>query len=75
MKKTILIFFLVIIGSASFAQLNAKMPVIIAPKFKKDTTNIKKFGAMPDGHFLHTKAINNAIDACNKKGGGVRIWS
>lgn len=71
MKKTILIFSLVIIGLVSFAQFNAKMPVIIAPKFKKDTINIKKFGAISDGHFLNTKAINNAIDACNKKGGGV----
>ncbi len=71
MKKTILIYCLVIISLVSFAQFNAKMPVIIAPKFKKDTTNIQKFGAMPDGHFLNTKAINNAIDACSKKGGGV----
>ena len=47
------------------------MPVVSAPKFKKDTFNIKKFGAIGDGSFLNTIAINNAIDACNKKGGGV----
>ena len=71
MKKTILIFSLLFVGLLSFAQFNAKMPVIIAPKFKKDTTHIKKFGAIPDGNMLNTKAINNAIDACSKKGGGV----
>ncbi len=71
MKKIILIASLITIGLFSFAQFNAKMPVIIAPKFKKDTSSILKFGAVPDGHFLNTKAINKAIDACNKKGGGV----
>lgn len=71
MKKIILIVILIITGTASFAQFNAKMPVIISPKFKKDTCNILKFGAVSDGNTLNTKAINNAIDACNKKGGGV----
>ncbi len=76
MKKITLIVSLLTIGLFSFAQqiaagFNGKMPVIIAPKFKKDTTSIIKFGAVPDGHVLNTKAINNAIDACNKKGGGV----
>lgn len=71
MKKVILIASLITAGFFSFAQFNAKMPVIIAPKFKKDTISIAKFGAVPDGHFLNTKAINNAIEACNKKGGGV----
>jgi len=71
MKKIILIVILIITGTASFAQFNAKMPVIISPKFKKDTCSILKFGAVSDGNTLNTKAINNAIDACNKKGGGV----
>lgn len=76
MKKVILFVSVLTVGLFSFAQpvaggFNAKMPVIIAPKFKKDTSSIVKFGAVPDGHVLNTKAINNAIDACNKKGGGV----
>lgn len=71
MKKTILFVSLITAGLYSFAQFNAKMPVVLVPKFKKDTTSITKFGAVPDGHVLNTKAINNAIDACNKKGGGV----
>jgi len=71
MKKIILLLSFISTGFLVFAQFNAKLPVIVAPKFKKDTTNIKKFGAVPDGNTLNTKAINNAIDACNKKGGGV----
>ena len=71
MKKIILIVPVLFTVFAAVAQFNAKMPVVVAPKFKKDTTNIKKFGAVPDGNTLNTKAINNAIDAANKKGGGV----
>lgn len=44
----------------------AKMPV-----FKKDTFNIKKYGAVPDGITLNTRSINDAILACSAKGGGV----
>jgi polygalacturonase len=46
----------------------AKMPV-----FKKDTFNIIKYGAVPDGITLNTRSINNAINACNAKGGGVVV--
>src|SRR3990167_2842344 len=76
MKKIILILSLSLAFLPGIAQLkrvgtDAKKPVIIAPTFKKDTTHITKFGAVPDGNTLNTKAINNAIDACSKKGGGV----
>jgi len=47
------------------------LPVIHRPEFRKDTFSIIKYGAVADGMTLNTKAINNAIDACNKKGGGV----
>ena len=50
---------------------NWKLPVVTAPKFKKDTLNIKKLGAVPDGYFLNTEVINNAITTLSKKGGGV----
>jgi polygalacturonase len=48
-----------------------KLPVITSPKFKNDSLSIVKFGAVPDGNTLNTKSINAAIDALNKKGGGV----
>jgi polygalacturonase len=49
-----------------------KAPVVVqSPVFKKDTFNILKFGAKADGVTLNTRPINDAIDACSKKGGGV----
>lgn len=50
---------------------NVKMPVVKTPVYKADTFNIKKYGATADGVTLNTKSINNAIEACNKNGGGV----
>lgn len=50
-----------------------KYPVIQSASFKKDSINIKSFGAVADGLTLNTKSITAAIDACNKKGGGVVI--
>src|SRR5450631_1688249 len=46
------------------------LPVVQTVRFKKDTFNIIKYGAVPDGMTLCSKAINAAIDACNKSGGG-----
>jgi polygalacturonase len=70
-NKTSGILVLLISFFYSSAQFTGKLPVIIAPKFKKDTTSIAKFGAVSDGNTLNTKSINAAIEAVNKKGGGV----
>lgn len=51
--------------------IEGKLPVIIEPKFKKDTFDITKWGAISDGVTLNTKSINEAITQCNAKGGGV----
>ena len=48
-----------------------KLPAVLQTKFRKDTFNIMKFGAVADGITLNTIAINKAINACSKKGGGV----
>src|SRR5688572_15252956 len=52
---------------------NPKLPPVQLPVFKKDSFNILKYGGKPDGVTLNTKSINAAIDACNKKGGGVVV--
>jgi polygalacturonase len=48
-----------------------KIPTIVIPKFKNDTVNIMKNGAVPDGLTLNTANINKTIDELSKKGGGV----
>ncbi len=48
-----------------------KMPKVVEPVFKKDTFSIAKWGGKADGITLNTAAIEKAIDACNKNGGGV----
>jgi polygalacturonase len=70
MKKLSTILALLAITSSIFSQ-QWKLPVVLAPKFKKDTVNIVKYGAIPDGYTLNTKSINGAIDALHKRGGGV----
>ncbi|MEO7266288.1 MAG: glycoside hydrolase family 28 protein [Ferruginibacter sp.] len=50
-----------------------RIPKIKNTSFKKDSFNIISFGAKADGITLNTISINNAIDACNKKGGGVVV--
>ena len=70
MKKFSLLIALFFLSAFCIAQ-KTSLPVVTAPKFKKDTVNIKKHGAVADGHFLNTKAINSAIEALSKKGGGV----
>jgi polygalacturonase len=69
MKKSIAIFlsFFVFV----FAKSQEPKFIIKIPSFRKDTFSILKFGAVPNGYTLNTKNISAAIDACNKKGGGV----
>ena len=53
--------------------LAQKKPVVQPASFKKDSFYITKYGAVADGITLNTKSINEAIDACSKKGGGVVV--
>src|ERR1043165_9875054 len=69
--KLFLSFFVYLLISFAVAAQKNQLPVIKSPQFKKDTISIVKFGAADDGITLNTKMINDAIDACSKKGGGV----
>lgn len=71
MKKIFSIPVFLLVCICAGAQFKGKLPVIVSPKFKKDTISILKYGAVSDGYTLNTKSINAAIDALNKKGGGV----
>lgn len=55
--------------STSYSWSN--LPQVQQPVFRKDTIRITALGAVGDGYTLNTKAINAAIDAISKKGGGV----
>ncbi len=68
--KRLILNLIILFPLAVIAQ-DWKLPVITSPKFKKDTVSIVKAGAVPDGHTLNTRAINNSIMAMSKKGGGV----
>jgi len=47
------------------------LPSAVKPEFKRDTFNIARYGAKPDGQTLNTTSINGAIKDCSSKGGGV----
>jgi DNA sulfur modification protein DndE len=47
-----------------------ELPKIYTPHFKKDSFNILNYGAIADGLTINSSAINNAIEACAKQGGG-----
>jgi polygalacturonase len=72
MMKVFLTGVLISCAVFSYAQKD-KLPVIQSTKFKKDSFNILKYGAKADGIFLNTRSINDAINACSKKGGGVVV--
>jgi len=49
------------------------MPQIQLPQIPANQVSIVDFGAVADGHTMNTTAINNAIQACAKKGGGTVV--
>lgn len=69
-RKSLFFIAAILLFGVAPAQKTVKMPVV-KTSFKKDTFNILKYGAIADGITLNTKAINDAIIACNLKGGGV----
>lgn len=69
MKKITVFFPLVLLCCIVYAQ-QWKLPVVTTPKFKPATVSIVRYGAVPEGHTLNTKSINDAITALAKSGGG-----
>ena len=59
-----------IIDPAIYTSLPFKMDKVEQPTFPDYSVNIIDFGAKPDGITLNTKAINDAIQQVNAKGGG-----
>jgi polygalacturonase len=62
-----------VISLAQYSWTN--LPTVKETSFKRDTFDIRKYGAIADGNKLNTESINNAITACNKSGGGVVMVS
>ena len=71
MRYTIILFLSCMFSLFGFAQKTVNVNKITTPKFKKDTFDIIRFGAKINSDLLSTTAINNAILACSKNGGGV----
>lgn len=77
--NSLLFFVLFFFSVSSFAQPKAPEWVskvgAKAITFKKSTFNVTKYGAVNDGKTLNTTAIQQAIDDCAAKGGGVVTFS
>jgi len=72
MKKIMIIGVVgLLLCELAISQAKQVLPVIKHPTFRKDTINIKKYGAVADGNTLNTKAINDAISAMHQRKGGV----
>lgn len=57
-------------GVGAAATVPATMPVIPAPQIPPRTFSVLQYGAVGDGRTLNTAALQKAIDACGRAGGG-----
>ena len=71
MKLNTLFLIAVAVLAGTYVSTAQTLPAVATTSFKKDTFNIVKYGAKSDPFVLNTKSINDAIDNCSKKGGGV----
>ena len=60
----------VTIDDSTYKNLPFSMPKVKQTSFPDYSVSIKQFGAINDGIFMNTEAINNAIKHVNEKGGG-----
>jgi len=66
MNKLFSILFFALFFSGAIARWS-KLPVVIPPKFIKDTISIVKHGAVAYTYISDTKNINAGINGYNKK--------
>jgi DNA sulfur modification protein DndE len=57
-------------SAPAFAPAPPTLPAVRQVRFKADTFNIQKYGAVADGQLLNTQAFQKAIAACAQGGGG-----
>ena len=57
-------------GSDFPEKLAFELPKTYEPYFRKDTFNIARYGAKPDGITVNTLSVNQAIMLCSQAGGG-----
>ncbi len=71
MRYFLLFCIATIVNSVVYSQNHAIQLNIKPTKFRKDTFNIARYGAVAKDDQLVTEFINKAITDCNNKGGGV----
>ena len=71
MKLNTLFLIAVAVLAGTYVSTAQTLPAVATTSFKKDTFNIVQYGAKSDPFVMNTKSINDAIDNCSKKGGGV----
>jgi polygalacturonase len=73
-QKNILLSACMLLAMQAAAQQNysfENLPQVKETRFRNDTLSILKYGAKDDGITLNTRSINDAINECSNKGGGV----
>ncbi|QIL77698.1 glycoside hydrolase family 28 protein [Hymenobacter sp. HDW8] len=73
MIKRLALFSLLTLPTLATAQTSftPNLPPVKTTSFRADTFSIAKYGAVADGVTSNTAALQQAIDACGQKGGGV----
>ncbi|RTQ48108.1 glycoside hydrolase family 28 protein [Hymenobacter gummosus] len=74
MKYPLFLALLAAVSLPAAAQsFTPNLPKVNLTEFRRDTFNITTYGAVADGLTPSTQAIQQAIDACGQRGGGVVV--
>ncbi|HEX8329489.1 MAG TPA: glycoside hydrolase family 28 protein [Hymenobacter sp.] len=69
--KTFAFLSLIALTATTAVAQTPNLPLVKTTAFKADTFSIAKYGAVADGLTPNTAAVQQALDACTAKGGGV----